>query len=124
MRTFLLAPIFLLLVCCSPRVVEIERPVVVESVHTQHHTDIIHDTLIYRDSVYHFVAGDTCIIERYHHTERIERVGITDTLRDTIPRIVTKTVTQVREVSRLRWWHYLIFSAITIGFIFIIIRRK
>ena len=109
---------------CSPRVVEVEKPVIVEQSHTATHTDIVRDTLIWRDSVYHYVQGDTCIIERWHHTERVERVGIADTLRDTIPRIVTKTVTQVREVSRLRWWHCLIFSAITIGFIFIIIRFR
>ena len=38
---------------CSPRVVEVERPVIVEQTHTQMHTDIVRDTLIWRDSVYH-----------------------------------------------------------------------
>ena len=89
---------------CSPRIVEVEKPVIVEQTHTQHHTDIVRDTLVWRDSVYHFVKGDTVVIERWHNTVRVERVGISDTLRDTIPRIVTVTETQVREVNVLRWW--------------------
>lgn len=89
---------------CSPRIVEIEKPVIVENTHTQHHTDIVRDTLVWRDSVYHFVKGDTVVIEKWHHTERIERVGISDTLRDTIPKVVTVTETKIREVNVLRWW--------------------
>ena len=44
---------------CSPKIVEVEKPVIVEQTHTQHHTDIVRDTLVWRDSVYHFVKGDT-----------------------------------------------------------------
>lgn len=62
------------------------------------------DTLVWRDSVYHFVKGDTVVIEKWHNTVRVERVGISDTLRDTIPKVVTVTETQVREVNRIRWW--------------------
>ena len=106
---------------CSPRIVEVEKPVIVENTHTQHHTDIVRDTLVWRDSIYHYVKGDTCIIERWHHTERIERVGISDTLRDTIPRIVTVTETQVREVNRLHWWQKVLMFAGIVGIVGVLV---
>ena len=96
---------------CSPKVIEIEKPVIVENTHTQHHTDIVRDTLVWRDSIYHYVKGDTVVIERWHHTERIERVGISDTLRDTIPRIVTVTETRIVEKNVLRWWQKVLMWA-------------
>lgn len=85
---------------CSPRIVEVERPVVVEQTHTQTHTDIVRDTLIWRDSVYHYVQGDTVRIERWHHSIAVNKVMVADTIRDTIPRVVTVTRTERVEVER------------------------
>lgn len=85
---------------CSPKVIEVEKPVIVEQTHTQHHTDIVRDTLIWRDSVYHYVQGDTTIIERWHHTTQVTKVAVADTIRDTIPRVVTVTRTERVEVER------------------------
>ena len=106
---------------CSPRIVEIEKPVIVENTHTQHHTDIVRDTLVWRDSIYHYVKGDTVVIEKWHHTERIERVGISDTLRDTIPKVVTVTETQVREVNVLRWWQKALMFAGIVGIVGVLV---
>ena len=93
-----------LLVGCSPRIVTQEVPVLVE--HTTEHrsTDIVRDTLIMRDSVWHYVQGDTVRIERWHHVANVSKMIRTDTIRDTVPRVVTVTHTEVREVNRLRWW--------------------
>lgn len=85
---------------CSPRIVEVERPVVVEQTHTQTHTDIVRDTLIWRDSVYHYVQGDTVRIERWHHVANVSKMIVTDTIRDTIPKVVTVTRTERVEVER------------------------
>ena len=85
---------------CSPRVVEVEKPVIVEQTHTQTHTDIVRDTLIWRDSVYHYVQGDTTIIERWHHSIAVNKVMVADTIRDTIPKVVTVTRTERVEVER------------------------
>lgn len=85
---------------CSPRIVEVEKPVVVEQTHTQTHTDIVRDTLIWRDSVYHYVQGDTTIIERWHHSIEVNKVMVADTIRDTIPKVVTVTRTERVEVER------------------------
>jgi hypothetical protein len=89
---------------CSPRIVEVEKPVIVEQTHTQTHTDIVRDTLIWRDSVYHYVQGDTVRIERWHHSIAVNKVIVADTIRDTIPRIVTVKETVVQEVNKLHWW--------------------
>lgn len=89
---------------CSPKVVEVDRPVIIEQTHTATHTDIVRDTLVWRDSVYHYVQGDTVIIEKWHQVTQVNRFVVSDTVRDTIPRVVTVTQTQIREVNRLRWW--------------------
>ena len=106
---------------CSPKVIEVEKPVIVENTHTQHHTDIVRDTLVWRDSIYHYVKGDTVVIERWHNTTRIERVGISDTLRDTIPRIVTVTETRIVEKNVLRWWQKVLMWAGIVGIVFIVV---
>lgn len=102
---------------CSPRVVEVEKPVIVEQTHTQTHTDIVRDTLIWRDSVYHYVQGDTTIIERWHHSIAVNKMIVADTIRDTIPRIVTVKETVVQEVNRLHWWQKVLMTAGIIGII-------
>lgn len=95
-----------MLMCSGCKTVEVvkEVPVVAEHTTVQHHTDIVRDTLYHRDSVYHYVQGDTVIIERWHQTVNINRVMVSDTIRDTIPRIVTVTQTEVKEVNHLHWW--------------------
>ena len=93
-----------LLVGCSPRIVTQEVPVLVEHTTERRSTDIVRDTLIMRDSVWHYVQGDTVRIERWHHVANVSKMIRTDTIRDTVPRVVTVTRTEVREVNRLRWW--------------------
>ena len=89
---------------CSPRIVEVEKPVIVEQTHTQHHTDIVRDTLVWRDSIYHFVKGDTVVIEKWHTTQQVNKWVVNDTIRDTIPKVVTVTETRIQEVNKLHWW--------------------
>ena len=96
--------LFAVVSSCKTRYITTEVPVVVEHTSVQHHTDIVRDTLLMRDSVYHFVKGDTTIIERWHHSVKVERVLVADTIRDTIPQVVTQRIAEVREVNRLRWW--------------------
>ena len=106
---------------CSPKVIEVEKPVIVENTHTQTHTDIVRDTLVWRDSIYHFVKGDTVVIEKWHNTVRIERVGNTDTLRDTIPKVVTVTETRIVEKNVLRWWQKALMWAGIVGIVGVLV---
>ena len=89
---------------CSPRIVEVEKPVIVEQTHTQHHTDIVRDTLVWRDSIYHYVKGDTVVIEKWHTVQQVNKWVVTDTIRDTIPKVVTVVETRIEEVNHVYWW--------------------
>ena len=90
---------------CKTTEVVREVPVVVEHTTTQHHTDIVRDTLLMRDSVYHYIKGDTTIIERWHHVVDVNKMVVTDTVRDTIPKVVTATkVVTKTEPRAVQWW--------------------
>ena len=106
-----------LLVGCSPRIVTQEVPVLVE--HTTEHrsTDIVRDTLIMRDSVWHYVQGDTVRIERWHHVANVSKMIMADTIRDTIPKVVTVRETVTHEVNRLHWWQKALMTVGIIGII-------
>lgn len=104
--------------CKAQREVQVERvevPVVVTQEHTIESVKIDHvrDTLIQRDSIYHYIKGDTTIIERWHHVQGQSIITRVDTLHiyDSVPYPVTTTqikeVTKVQEVNRLKWWQKL-----------------
>lgn len=117
-------PLLLLFALCGCKTTHTitEVPVVVEHTTVQHHTDIVRDTLMMRDSVYHFVKGDTVIIERWHHQVKVERVMVADTVRDTVPIITEITKTETKEVNHLYWWQHALMwlgiaSAVVTAFI-------
>lgn len=101
---------------CKPQkelqVERVEVPVVVTQEHTIESVKIDHirDTLIQRDSVYHYIKGDTIVIERWHHTQGTTTTTRVDTLHiyDSIPYPVETThetiVTKIQEVNILKWW--------------------
>lgn len=102
--------------CKAQREIQIERvevPVVVTHEHTVESVKIDHvrDTLIQRDSIFHFVQGDTVLIERWHYTQGVTNIFKTDTIHiyDSIPYPVEtvreKVVTGIKEVPRpFSWW--------------------
>jgi len=106
----------LLIALCSCRgaktVTErVEVPVIVTQEHTVESVRIDHvrDTLIQRDSIYHYVQGDTVLIEKWHYLQGSSNVVRVDTLHvyDSVPYPVevTKEVTKVKEVEKpLKWW--------------------
>lgn len=71
-----------------------EVPVITEKVTERDHVDIVRDTLMMRDSIYHYVQGDTVVIERWHHTVNVNKMFVADTIRDTIPKVITITRTE------------------------------
>ena len=118
-RTIIIFTVVVLLLSgCKTTEIVREVPVVTEHTTVQHHTDIVRDTLMMRDSVYHYVQGDTVLIERWHHVIDVNRMMVTDTVRDTIPKVVTVTVT--KEVPRdVKWWEigFLILCFVIIMFL-------
>lgn len=89
----------------------VEKPVIVTQ---EHHTesikyDVIRDTLIQRDSIYHYIKGDTTIIERWHYLQgnssaiRVDTLIKVDSVQ--VPVVTERTITEVKEVERkLHWW--------------------
>ena len=109
---------------CKTTEVVREVPVVVEHTTTQHHTDIVRDTLLMRDSVYHYIKGDTTIIERWHHVVDVNKMVVTDTVRDTIPKVVTATkVVTKTEPRAVQWWQVAAILA-AFGVVIYICKRR
>ena len=97
-KWFLYLFLAVLLVGCKTTEVVKEVPVVVEHTSVTNHTDIVRDTLIMRDSVYHLIKGDTLIVEKWHTIKEVNKVVVSDTIRDSIP-VVTEVV-KLQEVER------------------------
>ena len=113
----LLACALISLSSCKPtKEVQVERvevPVVVTQEHTVESVKIDHvrDTLIQRDSVFHYVKGDTVLIEKWHYLQgsinvvRVDTLIKTDSVEVPVDVVRENTVTQINEVEKpLRWW--------------------
>lgn len=113
---FLLGSLICLLITlssCKPqKVVErIEIPVVTTQEHTIEKVRVEHsrDTMQQRDSIYHFVKGDTVLIERWHYLKNTASTSHVDTVFQTdsieVPVVKTHTVHDIQEVEKpLAWW--------------------
>ena len=105
----------LLITLCSCKsgheVIKEQVPVVVTQ---DHHTesvrvDIVRDTIHQRDSIYHYIKGDTTIIERWHYYTNNNNAVRIDTLIKVdsvqVPVVTERVVTEVQEVEKpLKWW--------------------
>lgn len=89
----------------------VEHPVVVTQ---EHHTesvrvDIVRDTIHQRDSIYHYINGDTTIIERWHYYTnnnqqvRVDTLVKVDSVQVPVEVVRVKEVAKVEEVNRLKW---------------------
>lgn len=130
------------LCACKPvKEVQIERvevPVVVTQEHTIESVKIDHirDTLIQRDSVFHYIKGDTVLIERWHYTQgsvnvvRVDTLVKTDSVQVPVEVVRESVKTEIKEVNRLTWAQKTLIGfggiALLAGCIFILfkIRRK
>ena len=97
---------------CKTKYITTEVPVIVHERDSFYKVNTlqIHDTLMMRDSIYHYVKGDTTIIERWHQLQAINHIARIDTVTQTeykeIPVTVTKTET-VEVEKKLSWWQKL-----------------
>ena len=88
----------------------VEVPVVVTQEHTIESVRIDHvrATLVQRDSIYHYVQGDTVRIERWHYLQgttnvvRVDTVHVTDSVQ--VPVVTTQTIEREVEVPRPLSW--------------------
>jgi hypothetical protein len=97
---FSMVVLLLSLCSCKTQYKVVEVPRVVTQTNVEHHTNIVRDTLLRRDSVIIVQRGDTIYHETWHHLQAINRTYIADTVHDTIPKIVTVTKTEIKEVEK------------------------
>ena len=106
--------LYLVLLCGCHGTKTITERVEVPVVVTQEHTiasvriDHVRDTLVQRDSIYHFVQGDTVRIERWHYLQgttnvvRVDTVHVTESVQ--VPVVTTQTIEREVEVPRPLSW--------------------
>lgn len=106
--------LYLVLLCGCHGTKTITERVEVPVVVTQEHTiesmriDHVRDTLVQRDSIYHYVQGDTVRIERWHYLQgttnvvRVDTVQVTDSVQ--VPVVTTQKIERQVEVPRHLSW--------------------
>lgn len=111
----------------------VEVPVVVTQEHTieSMRIDHVRDTLLQRDSIYHYVQGDTVRIERWHYLQgttnmvRVDTVQVTDSVQ--VPVVTTQTIERQVEVpSPLSWAQktLMIFGGVSMIAVLLLIAYK
>ncbi|MSS18759.1 hypothetical protein [Sodaliphilus pleomorphus] len=107
---FSMVVLLLSLCSCKTQYKVVEVPKVVTQEHTIESVRIDHvrDTLVQRDSIYHYVQGDTVRIERWHYLQgttnvvRVDTVHVTDSVQ--VPVVTTQTIEKEVEVPRTLSW--------------------
>lgn len=113
-----------LLVGCKTRYITTEVPVPIEHTIEHNNVSIQRDTLLMRDSVFHYINGDTIRIEKWHtlYNVRVDTIHDVKAEVKEVPVEVTKT--EIKEVNRLHWWQKALMWLAVSGIAFIIIRYR
>ena len=129
--------LYLVLLCGCHGTKTITERVEVPVVVTQEHTiesmriDHVRDTLVQRDSIYHFVQGDTVRIERWHYLQgttnvvRVDTVQVTDSVQ--VPVVTTQTIEREVDVPRPLSWAQktlMIFGGVSMIAVLLLIAHK
>lgn len=129
--------LYLVLLCGCHGTKTITERVEVPVVVTQEHTiesmriDHVRDTLVQRDSIYHYVQGDTVRIERWHYLQgttnvvRVDTVHVTDSVQ--VPVVNTQTIEREVEVPRPLSWAQktlMIFGGVSMIAVLLLIAYK
>lgn len=129
--------LYLVLLCGCHGTKTITERVEVPVVVTQEHTiesmriDHVRDTLVQRDSIYHYVQGDTVRIERWHYLQgttnvvRVDTVQVTDSVQ--VPVVTTQTIEREVDVPRPLSWAQktlMIFGGVSMIAVILLIAYK
>ena len=111
--------------------VEVPVPIVQEHTIESVKIDHVRDTLVQRDSIYHYVQGDTVRIERWHYLQgttnvvRIDTLHVTDSVQ--VPVVTTQTIEKEVEVPRPLSWAQktlMIFGGVSMIAVLLLIAYK
>lgn len=104
-RVKFLAILLLVVLCgCKTKYITTEVPVVVEQKTHEKSVELRVDTVYHRDSTIVLLKGDTLVERHYNTIYKVREKLVADTVRDTIPKVVTQRVVETQEVNRLHWW--------------------
>lgn len=100
--------------------VEVPVPVIQEHTIENVRVDLIRDTLVRRDSVFHYIKGDTVVIERWHYTTnnnvklRVDTIVKTEYVEKPVEvtKEVERTKVQVKEVEKKLHWYQKLLMAV------------
>ena len=97
--------ILLLVLCgCKTKYITTEVPVVVEHKTHEKSVELRVDTVFHRDSTIVLLKGDTLVERHYNTIYKVREKLVADTIRDTIPKVVTQRVVETQEVNKMHWW--------------------
>ena len=120
----LIVALLWLMLSCKTRYITQEVPVPIEHTIEHNNVQVQRDTLMMRDSVYHYVMGDTVRIERWHtlYNVRVDTVRVTQVEVKEVP--VEVKVTELKEVNKLHWWQSALMWLGIIGLLLVVIKYR
>lgn len=117
MRSLLIAILVFIVVSCTTTKY-VDRPVLVETVRTEHVNQLYKDSIFVHDSIDRFISGDT--VHQYKYKYIYKYFNRTDTVvkTDSIEIPVEIKTTEVKEVNRIKGYQSFLMY---FGFVFILI---
>jgi CO dehydrogenase/acetyl-CoA synthase epsilon subunit len=102
----------------------IEKPVEVEKIKTEYITKYITDSIYTKDSVDRYIINDTIYI--YKEKIRTRYINKHDTISkvDSIPYYIKTTVTEVKEVNKIKWYQMFLMLLGGVFICYIIYKNK
>jgi CO dehydrogenase/acetyl-CoA synthase epsilon subunit len=102
----------------------IEKPVEVEKIKTEYITKYITDSIYTKDSVDRYIINDTIYI--YKEKIRTRYINKHDTISkvDSIPYYIKTTVTEVKEVNKVKWYQMFLMLLGGVFICYIIYKNK
>ena len=97
----------------------IEKPVIVTQ---EHHTENVRVDIV-RDTIFHYIKGDTTIIERWHYYTnnnqqvRVDTLVKVDSVQVPVEVVREREVTKIEKVNILHWWQKLLMGIGGLSFI-------
>jgi hypothetical protein len=116
MKSLIYGLMIMLLSSCAATTKYIEVPV--ETVKTEYRNSIQSDTVYVRDSVIIYNKGDTVYVEKYRSESAKSQKKDTITIVDSIPVVVTNTVTETVTINKLYYWQK---TLMVLGALFVIL---
>lgn len=123
MRGILIAVLLLILSSCTAtKLVEVEKPIPVETVRTEYINKLYRDSIFVHDSIDRYIKGDTVFQYKYKYIYKY--FNRTDTIckTDSIQVPVKIKSTEIKEVNKIKWYQS-IMMYLGFGFLLLLVYK-